>query len=243
MDIFITIILVAIILIVKFAVLNKIVIKMNGAMPLSEKEAPEVYAILKRLSKEASIPTPEIYFMHSHQPNAFAVGQSQSTAAIALTDKLMEILDKKEIEGVIAHELAHIKNKDTLISTAAAVMAGAPNYIARLIWGRGMGGFGFLSRLITIIFAPLTAPLIRCAISRSREFNADKTGAQICKSPDSLANALLKMHKYPRSSPMNVTPATSHLFIINPNTAVNLGRFFNTHPPVSERVKRLKQMK
>ncbi len=243
MDIFITIILIAIILFIKFAILNNIVIKMTGAMPLPEKEAPEVHAILKQLSKEASIPTPDIYFMPSQQPNAFAIGQSQSTAAITLTEKLMEILDKKEIEGVIAHELAHIKNNDTLISTAAAVMAGAPNYIARIILGKSIGGFGILSHLITMIFAPLTALLIRTAISRSREFNADKTGARLCKSPESLANALLKMQKHPKSSPMKVTPATSHLFIINPNTALSLGRLFNTHPPVNERVKRLKEMK
>ena len=243
MDILITIFLVVIILIVKFAVLNKIVIKMTGAIPLPEKEAPDIHAILKRLSKEASIPTPKIYFMHSHQPNAFAVGQSHSNAAIALTEKLMDILDKKEIEGVIAHELAHIKNKDTLVSTATAVIAGLPNYFARLILGGGKGGFGFFPRLITMIFAPLTAPLIRCAISRSREYNADKTGALICKNPESLANALLKMQKHPISSTMNVAPATSHLFIINPNAALSLGRFFNTHPPVTERVKRLKEMK
>ena len=243
MDIFITVILIAIVLIVKFAFLNNIAIKMTGALPLSEKEAPEVYDILRRLSKEASIPTPDVYFMPSQQPNAFAIGQSQSIAAIGLTEKLMELLDKKELEGVLAHELAHIKNNDTLISTAAAVMAGAPNYIAQIILGKGKGGLGILSRLMTIIFAPLAALFIRTAISRSREYTADKTGAQICKSPDSLANALLKMQKHPKSSPMKVAPATSHLFIINPNTALSLGNLFNTHPPVNERVKRLKQMK
>ncbi len=242
MDILITIILIAIILIVKFAILNNIVIKMTGAIPLPENKAPEVHAILRRLSKEASIPIPEVYLMPAQQPNAFAVGQSQSTAAIALTDKLMEILDEKEIEGVIAHELAHIKNNDTLISTAAAAMAGIPAYITQIIMGGGRGGWGIFSRLITIIFAPLTALLIRTAISRSREFTADKTGARICKSPDGLASALLKMQKHTKSSPMKVTPATSHLFIINPHTVFSWGRLFNTHPPVDERVKRLKQM-
>ena len=243
MDIFITILVIAIILVVKFAILNNIVIKMTGAMPLPQKEAPEIHAILKRLSKEASIPTPKIYSMPSPQPNAFAFGQSQSTAAIGLTDKLMEILNQNEIEGVIAHELAHIKNNDTLISTATAAMAGVPNYIAQLLLGGSRGGWGIFSRLFSIIFAPLAAMLIRTAISRSREFTADKTGAQICKNPESLANALLKMQKHPKSSPMKVSPATSHLFIINPNTALSLGKLFNTHPPVNERVKKLKEMK
>ncbi|MFW5986003.1 MAG: M48 family metalloprotease, partial [Halanaerobiales bacterium] len=214
------------------------------------EEAPEIYEIVRRLSNKARIPMPDIYITPSQQPNAFATGRSPSHAAVAVTEGIRNLLTKEELEGVIAHELGHVKNRDTLISTLAAVMAGALVFLARIgrfrmFFGRRnrSGGAAAILQLLAIIIAPLAAILIRMAISRSREFNADETGARISSNPEGLASALQKMQHQAKNRPMKVNEATSHLFIVNPISGQGLSKLFSTHPPVEERVKKLRSMR
>lgn len=228
---------------------DKIAISMTRSRPLKEEEAPQVYAIVRRLTNRARMPMPRLYLTPSNQPNAFATGRSPSNAAVAVTQGILGILNQEELEGVIAHELAHIKNRDTLISTMAAVMAGALAFLARMgqyrmiFGGRRRDSGGALLQFLAIIFAPLAALLIRMAISRSREFVADETGARIAGTSSGLANALLKMERHVRGNPMPVNEATAHLFILNPISSKGLGSLFSTHPPIDERVKRLKKIR
>ncbi len=227
---------------------DKIAIKMTRSRPLSEEEAPEIYKIVRKLTNKARLPMPKIFLTPSEQPNAFATGRNPENAAIAVTEGIRRLLSKEELEGVIAHELAHVKNRDTLISTIAAVMAGALAFLARMgrfqmIFGRRNRNSGTaLIQLVAIIFAPLAAIIIRMAISRSREYIADETGAGISGNPEGLANALLKMQGYVKNRPMKINEATSHLFILNPISSEGIGRLFSTHPPVEERVKRLRSL-
>lgn len=235
---------------------DSIAIKMTRSYSITENEAPELYAIIRRLSQRAGMPMPKVFITPSDQPNAFATGRGPSHAAVAVTEGLLHLLSRSELEGVLAHEMAHIKNRDVLIGTIAASLAGAITMLANMLqWGLIFGGLrgddeeggggiaGLVGSLVMIIVAPIAAMLIQMAISRSREYEADATGARIAGLPDGLANALLKLERGVRQIPMQVNPATSHLFIINPLSGETLARLFSTHPPIEERVKRLKGMR
>ncbi len=232
---------------------DKMALAMSGAQPVSESEAPELHAIVSSLAARAGLPKPRVYIIPTQTPNAFATGRNPQHAAVAVTQGLMSILNRDELEGVLAHELAHIKNRDILISSIAAVIAGAISYIAQIAqWGLMFGGFsgdddddggGFLGALLMMIIAPIAAMLIQMAISRSREYLADSTGAKICSCPGSLANALRKLEEWNHKIPMQVNPATAQMYIVNPLTASSIANLFSTHPPIEERIKRLLSMK
>ncbi|MHB8155993.1 MAG: zinc metalloprotease HtpX [Desulfocucumaceae bacterium] len=232
---------------------HKIAIKMTRSYPVSEAEAPELYEIVKRLSQRAGLPMPKLYVTPSDQPNAFATGRNPSNSAVAVTEGIMRLLSRSEVEGVLAHELAHIKNRDVLVGTIAATLAGAIAMIGNMLqWGaifglgRGddeEGGSGIFGVLIMAIVFPIAAMIIQLAISRSREYGADATGAQIAGSSGGLANALLKMESAAHRIPMQVSPAASHLFIVNPLSGATMAKLFSTHPPIQERVERLNAMR
>ncbi|MEG6523183.1 zinc metalloprotease HtpX [Desulfotomaculum sp. 1211_IL3151] len=233
---------------------DKMAIKMTQSYPVSEAEAPELYEMIRRLSKRAGLPMPRIYIQPSDQPNAFATGRNPENSAVAVTEGILRLMNPQELEGVLAHELAHIKNRDILIGTIAAAFAGAISMMgSALQWGAifGMGrsedeegGGSMVGGLIMAIIFPIAAMIIQMAISRSREYSADATGAEIAGLPDGLANALLKLESAAQRVPMNnVNPATSHLFITNPLSGNSLARMFSTHPPIEERVQRLRGMR
>jgi heat shock protein HtpX len=228
---------------------DKIAIKMTKSKPLNESEAPEIYNIVRKLTQNNKMPMPEIYLTPTNQPNAFATGRNPEHAAVAVTQGLIRLLNEDELEGVIAHELAHVKNRDTLISTMAAVMAGALAFLARIgrfrmIFGgrRNNNGAGAILQLVAIIFAPLAAILIKMAISRSREYIADETGGKISGNPEGLASALEKMERYSQGrEKMQVNEAAAHMFILNPLSSEGMAKLFSSHPPTAERIKRLRQ--
>lgn len=232
---------------------DKIALKMSGAVPVAEHEAPQLHSIVSRLSLNAGLPKPKVYIIHESTPNAFATGRNPSHAAVAVTVGLMEILSREELEGVIAHELGHIKNRDILISSVAAMIAGAISYLASMaqwamIFGGGRGdddddGGGIVGAIVMMIVAPFAAMLIQMAISRSREYLADSTGASICGKPHALANALSKLEEWNHRRPMHVNPATAQMYIVNPLTSGMIANLFSTHPPIPERIKRLLQGK
>ncbi len=231
---------------------DKIVIKMTGSKPLTRQDNPKLYEIVESLAYKAGIPTPKIYLTPSAQPNAFATGRNPAHGVIAVTHGLLQLLTTEELKGVIAHELAHIKNRDILVGTVAAVMAGIITTLANLAqWALMFGGLGgdddgegsVLAALPLIILGPIAALLIQMAISRSREYLADSTGAAICGSSDGLAQALLKLEQGARLRPMQVNPATSHMFIVNPLSGQRLINLFSTHPPIAERIKRLRDFR
>ncbi len=232
---------------------DKIAIKMTNSYPVSEAEAPELYEMVKRLSMRAGIPMPRLYVTPSDQPNAFATGRNPSHAAVAVTEGIMRLLNRSEVEGVLAHEIAHIKNRDVLVGTIAAALAGAITMLANAfqwaaIFGLGRGddeeeGGGMVGGLIMAFIAPIAAMIIQMAISRSREYMADATGAQLAGAPDGLANALLKLESAAHRIPMPVNPAASHLFIVNPLSGASLMKLFSTHPPIEERVAKLRGMR
>lgn len=227
---------------------DKIALSMTGAQPLSKHDNIEIYAMVEKLTANAGMPMPKLYITHSMQPNAFATGRNPEHSAVAVTQGLLNILNREELEGVIAHELAHIKNRDVLISTIAAVMAGVITTMANwaqwaLMFGVGNSdeeeGSGFLASLPLIILGPIAAMLVQMAVSRSREYLADSTGAKIAGHSRGLANALLKLDHASRGIPMDVNPAASHLFIVNPLSAQRLMNLFSTHPSIEDRVRRL----
>jgi len=232
---------------------DKIAIKMTRSYPVSQDEAPELYDLVARLTKRAGLPMPKLYVTPSEQPNAFATGRNPAHAAVAVTEGLMRMLNRSEVEGVLAHELAHVKNRDVLLGTIAAALAGAITMMANAfqwaaIFGMGRseddeGGAGLIGGLAMAILAPIAATIVQMAISRSREFSADAAGASIAGSPDGLANALLKLESAAQQIPMQANPATSHLFIVNPFAGANLARLFSTHPSTQDRVARLKSMR
>lgn len=231
---------------------DKIAIKMTRSYPVSEEQAPELYAIINRLSDRAGLPMPKLYVTPSPQPNAFATGRNPANSAVAVTEGIMRLLNRSEVEGVLAHELAHIKNRDVLVGTIAATLAGAVTMLANVfqwaaIFGMGRGeneeGGGLLGGLIMAFIAPIAAMIIQMAISRSREYSADATGAQIAGSSEGLSNALLKLESASQRLPMEVNPAASHLFIVNPLSGRTMMRLFSTHPPIEERVQRLRSMR
>jgi len=230
---------------------DKIVLRMYGAKQIGPEEAPKLHRIVQELALRAQMPMPKLYLIPQEAPNAFATGRDERHAAVAVTESILRILDETELRGVLAHELSHIKNRDILVGTIAAAMAGAISMLANMAhWGMIFGGRGSDDRegghpivaLAMIIIAPLAALLVRMAISRSREFGADATGAAISADPLSLANALKKLQQAAERVPMEANPATAHMFIVNPLTGGGLMTLFSTHPPMEERIRRLEKM-
>jgi heat shock protein HtpX len=227
---------------------DKIVLARYRAQPVSEAEAPRLHAMLDGLVARAGIPKPALYILPEKAPNAFATGRNPRHSAVAVTAGLLETMQQDEVEGVIAHELAHVKNRDILISSVAATIAGAITVLATFarfgaIFG-GLGsrddrGGGLVGMLAMAIFAPIAALLIQMSVSRSREYAADATGAQIAGSPHGLARALDKLGRLNRRIPLAASPATSHMFIVMPLGGAGLARWFSTHPPIEERIRRL----
>ncbi len=233
---------------------DRIVLAMYGAKPVEEMEAPELHRTVRTLADRAGLPMPRVYMIPTDTPNAFATGRSPRHAAVAVTEGILRMLSQEELEGVLAHELSHVKNRDTLIMTLAATLAGAITYMAQMaqwamIFGgrrsddeEGAGG-GWLSGLLMIILAPIAAMLIQLAISRSREYQADASGARMAGRPWGLAKALEKLDIASKMAPMDATPATAHLFIVNPLRGEGgLSTLFSTHPPIEERIARLRAM-
>ena len=233
---------------------DKLALKMSGAREVSEAETPQLHSIVAGLAQKAGIPKPKVYLIAQQTPNAFATGRNPDHAAVAVTEGILRILNREELEGVLAHEFAHIRNRDILISSIAAVIAGAITYIATMAqWAMLFGGFGssdddeggaggLVGGLIMMIIAPIAAALIQMAISRSREYQADATGAEICNHPMSLASALKKLDEWNHRAPMEVNPATAQMYIVNPLTAASVAKLFSTHPPIQERIRRLRSM-
>ncbi|HET7213231.1 MAG TPA: zinc metalloprotease HtpX [Terriglobia bacterium] len=228
---------------------DKIALSMSGAQPISREDGPRIYQIVERLAGKANIPVPKIYLIPTDSPNAFATGRNPNHASVAVTRGILDLCDDQEIEGVLAHELGHVRNRDILTSAVVATLAGAITFIARLVfWGEmfGFGGGGndreggALSALAMMILAPLAAILIQLAISRSREYQADATGAQITGNPQGLARALKKIDEWSKRVPMQVSPSMAHMFICQPLTGREMfSNLFSTHPPIKKRIERL----
>jgi heat shock protein HtpX len=234
---------------------DRIVLAMYRAQPVDEAQAPGLYRVVRTLATRAGMPMPRVYLLPEDTPNAFATGRNPQHAAIAVTEGIMRIMSEEELEGVLAHELSHVQNRDTLIMAIAATLAGAITYMAHMaqwamIFGGGRrdsdedsgGGGGLVGGLLMIVLAPIAATLIQLAVSRSREFQADASGAQMAGQPWGLAKALEKLEMASKVAPMPATPATAHLFIVNPLTGGGWTTLFSTHPPIAERVARLRAM-
>lgn len=227
---------------------DKMVLAHYRAQEVNARTAPRLYAIVKRLADRAKLPMPKVYVIDSPVPNAFATGRNPEHAAVAVNTALADLLDEDELAGVLAHELSHVKHRDILISTVAASMAGAISTIAQ--WGMFLGGGrdengesrNPIATILVMLLAPLAAALIQMAVSRSREYMADKSGGELCGNPNALADALLKIEAFARRRVMpDATEATAHMFIINPFSGVNLKQLFSTHPPTEERVRLLRE--
>ncbi|MEK7362610.1 MAG: zinc metalloprotease HtpX [candidate division NC10 bacterium] len=231
---------------------DRIVLAMYGAKPIEESQAPALYRIVRTLATRGGIPMPRVYLIPSETPNAFATGRNPQHAAVAVTEGSMRILDEEELEGVLAHELSHVKNRDVLIATIAATLAGAITYLAHMAQGAMIfggrrddeeEGGGVLGGILMVILAPIAAMLIQMAVSRAREFQADATGARLAGKPWGLAKALEKLDTASKTLPMDASPSTAHLFIVNPLSGRSLLRLFSTHPPIEERIARLRSMR
>jgi heat shock protein HtpX len=229
---------------------DKIALAMYRAQPVTREELPRVYAAVERLTQKIGIPMPKIYVIPNDSPNAFATGRNPSHASVAVTQGILQLLNDEELEGVLAHELGHVNNRDILISSVAATIAGAITMIANVAkWGMIFGGYGGrdredrggggLAALFMIIVAPIAAMLIQMAVSRSREYQADASGAHYTGNPYALASALQKLDAYSRRVPMQASPSTAHLFIIQPLLGMSFGSLFSTHPPIAKRIERL----
>ena len=234
---------------------SKIALKSARARPLGPTELPDIHTIVSSLAQREGMPMPELYVIDSPQPNAFATGRSPKHAAVAVTTGIVSMLDQRELEGVLAHELAHVRNRDILIATIAATLAAALSLLARMAFWGNMGGrrnndnpIGLVLGLVGMIVIPIAAAMLQMAISRSREFEADHDGAESTGSPLALASALQKISYGSMQSPMNINPAVSQLFIEDPSRGVKarrqrgMMRMFSTHPPVDERIDRLEKM-
>jgi len=230
---------------------DKIALAMYRAQPVSREDLPRVYTIVERLSQKVGLPMPKVYLIPSDSPNAFATGRNPNHASVAVTQGILGLLNDEELEGVLAHELGHVRNRDILISSVAATIAGAITYLAHIAqWGMIFGGYGNdrdrreggggLAGLLMIFLAPLAAAMIQMAVSRSREYSADETGAHWTGNPYALASALAKIDAYSRRVPLVANPSTAHLFIIAPLLGgMSLGNLFSTHPPTAKRIERL----
>ncbi len=232
---------------------DKIVLSMYRAQKVEQADAPRLYAMVERLATQAGLPTPRVYIIPDATPNAFATGRNPANGVVAFTQGILDLLNEDELEGVAAHELAHIKNRDILTQTIAATIAGAIGMLASMAkWGAifgGMGGRdnregggGMIGLLVMAIVAPIAAMFVQMAISRAREYAADETGAQISAKPLALASALRKLHAGNQRRPMEANPATAHMFIVNPLTGRSMMNLFSTHPPVEERIALLEAM-
>jgi heat shock protein HtpX len=229
---------------------DKMALASTGARPVTEQELPQVYAMVRRLAMQMGMPEPGIYIIDSPQPNAFATGRSPKKAAVAVTTGILQTLDNNELEAVLGHELAHVQNRDILIGSVAAMIGAALSVVARMGFWFGGGDnrnnpLGAIGAILSIIIAPIVAMLIQFAISRTREFQADKSGAEITGQPLQLASALAKISAGTSRIPMKVNEATSQLFIDNPLKAAKgrgMTKWFSTHPPVEERIERLQNM-
>ena len=228
---------------------DKIVLAMYHAKPIEQSEAPGLFAIVGRLTSKAGMPMPKIYLIPQDSPNAFATGRNPNHAAVAVTSGILKLMTDDELEGVLAHELSHVRNRDILISSIAATLAGAIAVLAHMArWGAMFGGYGgrddrrggnIFALLATAVLAPIAATLIQLAISRSREYQADASGAELAGSPFGLAHALEKLGHASGRIPMDANPATAHMFIVSPFTGQALMRLFSTHPPLEDRIRRL----
>ena len=227
---------------------DKLVLKMYQAQEVTRSEEPQLVGIVEELAGNAGLPVPKVYVIPRNSPNAFATGRNPEHAAVAVTAGLMQLMDREELKGVLAHELAHVKNHDILVGTIAATLAGAVTFAAQMArWGAIFGGGrddedragGFLGVILMSILAPIAAMLIQMAVSRSREYMADETGAGFAGSPHGLASALAKLGGYSQRLPLDANPATAHMFIVNPLSAGGMANLFSTHPPLSERISRL----
>src|SRR5579862_5062918 len=228
---------------------DKISLAMYRAQPVTREQLPRVYAVVERLTQKVGIPMPKIYVIPTDSPNAFATGRNPNHASVAVTQGILSLLNDEELEGVLAHELGHVRNRDILISSIAATIAGAITFLAHIArWGmifrgyerdrdsRGGGGF---AALFMLILAPIAAMLIQLAVSRSREYQADETGAHFTGNPYALASALAKLDTYSKRLPLQATPSTAHLFIVQPFLGMSLASLFSTHPPIAKRIERL----
>ncbi len=231
---------------------DKIVLKMYRAQEIKDADSPRLFAIVRDLSQRAGLPMPKVYLIPSDTPNAFATGRNPEHAAVAVTSGIMNILSENELRGVLGHELAHVKHRDILIGTIAAVFAGAISMLAHMaqwaaIFGGGRSdderGGGGLGLLVMAIVAPIAALMIQMAISRSREYLADEGGARFHGNPRDLASALAKLQRGAQLRPMPASPATAHMFTVNPLTGGGLMSLFSTHPPMEERIRRLEAMR
>jgi heat shock protein HtpX len=231
---------------------DKIALAMYRAQPVSREELPRAYQVLERLTQRIGIPMPKVYVIPSDSPNAFATGRNPSHASVAVTQGILNLLNDEELEGVLAHELGHVRNRDILISSIAATLAGGITVLARMaMWGAMFGGYGGrddrdrgggIGALLMVILAPIAAMLIQLAVSRSREYAADDTGAHLTGNPYALASALRKLDEYSRRVPLPASPSTAHLFIVQPflgTSGLNLANLFSTHPPIAKRIERL----
>ncbi len=231
---------------------DRIVIAMYRGQEIQESDDPELFGIVRSLAQRLRMPMPRLYVIPSESPNAFATGRNPEHAAVAVTAGIRRLLERRELEGVLAHEMAHVTNRDILISSVAATLAGAIMMLANMarwamIFGAGQrddrdNGGGAFGLLLTVILAPIAAMLIQMAISRSREFQADATGARLIRDPDALASALRKISGYAERVPLPASPQTAHLFIINPLRASTLRNLFSTHPPLEQRLARLREI-
>jgi heat shock protein HtpX len=230
---------------------DKLVLKMYRAQEISPQQAPDLYRMVERLAQRAQLPMPRVYLIPKDAPNAFATGRNPEHAVVAVTEGLLRLMDREEITGVLAHEMAHVKNRDILIGSIAATMAGAVMILANMArWSAIFGGFnrdnqqggglGMIGLLVTSILAPMAAMVIQMAVSRSREYLADATGAGFSGNPEGLARALEKLGAYSKQLPMQAAPATAHMMTVNPLTGGGLANLFSTHPPLSERIARLR---
>lgn len=228
---------------------DKIALAMYRAKPVTREELPRAYDAVERLTQKIGIPMPKLYVIPNDSPNAFATGRNPAHASVAVTHGILNLLTDEELEGVLAHELGHVSNRDILISSIAATLAGAITYIAHFArWGMLFSGYGGrddrdrgggFGALIMLFLAPFAAMLIQLAVSRSREYHADETGAHYTGNPYALASALAKLDAYSRRTPMMATPSTAHLFIVQPFLGMSFGSLFSTHPPIAKRIERL----
>ncbi len=232
---------------------DRIALGFAGAKPVTEEQAPDLYRIVRRVAQEANLPMPKVYVIDQAAPNAFATGRDPQHAVVAATRGILEIANERELTGVLAHEIGHVRNRDTFVMAVVASVAGAISYMAQIaqwsLWfgggrrdSRDSGGLGMIGLIAGIILLPLAAMLVQLAVSRSREYGADDQGAELSRDPLALASALRKLEAYNRKVPMKVNPAVSPLFIVQPRLAGGIGGLFSTHPPIERRIARLEQM-